>query len=226
MAIVKVQSATIDSSGYVVAKDFTSTTTAGNLILVGVRIGDTGITSTAVTDNVGNTYTKAKEQFQSGNATGYIFYAKNAAAATTITVTVTGGSSPTNRFCIYEYSGCDTTAPFDVAVSAAQTATTTPNSGSVSTNFADALLFAVVGVSNGKTVTAGTNVAWAIQDNVPNSSSCKIATETFTTTSSGSYQANFNLSGSDDCVSLMAAFKQASSAPVYGFSRLLTGVGV
>jgi hypothetical protein len=228
MAIALVQHNSIDSTGFAVSSSFGVATTQSNLIVVGVRIGDQGLTNTVVTDDAGNLYSLASTTYVATLGTGYIFYARNCAPATTLTCTVTGGTSPTNRFCHYEYSGAARVNPFDVATSAFQLATATPNSSAITTTYPNELLFGICNVSNTRTITAGTNIAWVLREQLPTGAGLwKMGVEDFISTgAAGSVQANFNLNSADDALSIIATFKPTSSTDGAGFSRLLTGVGI
>lgn len=231
MAIVFVQHTSNASNGaFALAATFPATTTAGNLIVVGSRVGDQGLTSVACTDDVGNTYQQATSSYFATLGSGFIFYCRNAAPANTITVTVTGGTTPTNRFVCHEYSGCDKITPFDVATSQSQAGTATPSSGNVTTSEDNELLFGMIGVSNTRTITGGTNIAWVFDEQLPAGAGAgKVGIEHFlAANTAGTFAANFNLNAADDCVTTIATFRQAQATQGVGgdYTRLFFGVGV
>src|SRR4029077_7370981 len=134
--------------------------TAGNLIVVSVRMSSTPQTVT-ITDSTGNSYVDAVSQAQTSDGHQvHIFYAKNIKAGAN---TVTATFSATNNhpwLAIYEYSGLSTTNPLD-RTAHAQGSSASPNSGaSAITSSANELVFAAAGFPNnyGGTATAGGGV--------------------------------------------------------------------
>jgi hypothetical protein len=135
MAIAFVQS---DASGSA-SIAFGSGNTAGNLL---VAIIGTAGDPTGVTDTAGNTWVKATEFYNGGTFIGIdIWYAKNCLSGAN-TVSFSGGfGSPFDGIIVAEFSGIDTTSPFDQEQSAeGDFATATPNSGNITTTQADEVL--------------------------------------------------------------------------------------
>jgi len=230
MAIVLVQHTSVSNNGaFSVNATFPVTTTSGNLIIVGSRIGDQGLTGITCTDDAGNNYQLATSSYFASLGYGYIFYARDVFPANTITVTVTGGATPTNRFIAHEYSGCEKVTPFDTATSQSQAGVTTASSGNITTFEANELLWGMVGVSNNRTITAGTNLAWTFDEQLPaGAGNGKEGVEHFVLGAQGTYSAQFTITPADDCVTTIAAFRQAVSSADQGAGgrRLLLGVGM
>ena len=180
---------------------------AGHLSVVFVAWSDSTSTVQSIADTKGNTYVAAVGPTSStGNATQRIYYAKNISSATAggNTVTVTFNQSvafPEIR--IVEYSGADTTNPFDIGVGASGTGIT-QNSGSVTTTNANDLLVAGNYVSD-VTAAAGSGYTLRLTSNFGEI----IEDEPVTTT--GSYSATSTQGVSGWWVMQMAAFRVASS---------------
>lgn len=187
------------------SKAFATGNTAGNLIVVFVRMSSTTQTVT-VTDTAGNVYENAVSQVQSSDGHQvHVFYAKNIdAGANTVQATF----SATNNhpwIAIYEYSGLSTTAPLDQTAHA-QGSSTTPNSGlTPMTASASELVFAGLGLPATSTVSAsaGTGFNMLLQD----AGTSRSATEARITGSTGQYAGTFSLSGSTNWTSVVAVFK-------------------
>jgi YD repeat-containing protein len=124
---------------------YTSTQVAGDLNVVFVGWNEATNIVHSITDTSGNTYAAAVgPTVNSSGATQTIYYATNisaaAAGANAVTVTFSNSVSyPDVR--ILEYSGINTTNPFDVAVAAYGTGATL-NSGSLTTTVTNDLLVA------------------------------------------------------------------------------------
>ena len=146
--------ATIQASNTTVAVSYPASQTAGDTNIVVIGWGDTTSTISSVTDSRLNTYTPAIGPTSGTGLRQSIYYAKSiAGGSNTVTVTF-------NKAAVYpdvrilEYSGLDTTSPFDKALAAAGTGTAA-NSGSVSTTAASELIFGA-GTSGSKFTAAGT----------------------------------------------------------------------
>jgi hypothetical protein len=141
ITFVQANSATPQTPQATVAVPFQAAQTSGNLNVVVVGWNDSTAAVSSVKDSTGNLYALAAPPVvQSGTATQAIYYAKNIAAATANTVTVTFNVAalyPDIR--IAEYSGLDTVSPLDVSVGA-QGNTATSNSGTITTTNANDLL--------------------------------------------------------------------------------------
>ncbi|HYM07884.1 MAG TPA: IPT/TIG domain-containing protein [Terriglobales bacterium] len=146
--------ATIQASNTTVAVSYPASQTVGDTNIVVIGWGDTTSTISSVTDSRLNTYTPAIGPTSGTGLRQSIYYAKSiAGGSNTVTVTF-------NKAAVYpdvrilEYSGLDTTSPFDKALAAAGTGTAA-NSGSVSTTAASELIFGA-GTSGSKFTAAGT----------------------------------------------------------------------
>ena len=181
---------------------FLSANTAGNLIIVFVRMSSTSQTVT-ITDSAGNSYVDAVSQAQTSDGHQvHIFYAKNIKAGAN---TVTATFSATNNHpwvAIYEYSGLSTTNPLD-RTAHAQGSSVSPNSGaSPITTSANELVFAAAGFPSnyGGTATAG----YTLQQQDTGTS--RAATETTIVASTGAYTGTFTLSTSTNWSAVLATF--------------------
>src|SRR4029077_3286139 len=140
--------------------------TAGNLNVVVIGTGDTIASVASVTDTMGNAYQPAiGPTLYTTTLTQWVYYAKSIVAApagNVVTVKFTAAARyPDVK--ILEYSGIDPISPIDGAV-ALTGATTTSNSGSLTTANANDLLFAANDV-NDHTSGAGTGFTLRISSN-------------------------------------------------------------
>lgn len=195
---------------------FSVNTTAGNIIIVALRVG--GTATAAVTDDKSggsNTYNSDASNAHSGLGTAYIFSAPNAGTAKVITITLTGGPT-TIRAAIYEYSGIATTTPLDktsglftssgpAAIDSGTTATTTQ---------ANELLFGVEinnTVEGASSPTAGTSQSFVLEDKVPADPSARLATEDVVVSATGAYRADWHsIATGTDHIALIATYKAAA----------------
>jgi len=104
---------------------------AGNLILLSVNWGNTGLHVASITDTRGNAYTNITGQVNYGTSwaqSDQLYYAKNIpAGVNTLTVTMTGIPTAVFEARAYEYAGLDTAAPLDQFSSATGTNATKVN---------------------------------------------------------------------------------------------------
>jgi hypothetical protein len=185
---------------------FPSTNQAGDLIIAVVRMSTTYET-VAVSDSAGNAYVSAASQVQTADGHQlFLFYAKNiAGSANTVTATFNG----TNNhpwLAIFEYGGLSTTAPLD-QVAHAQGSSASADSGATGvTAAANELVFAAGGFPASYTgaVTAGTGFTLLLQD----TSSERGATESMTTSATGTFHGTFSLNPSTNWSTIIATFKQ------------------
>ena len=142
------------SSSGLVNVTYTSAQLSGDLNVVVVGWSDTVSTVGSITDSKGNTYVSAVgPTTSSGNASQQTYYAKNIAAATAGSNTVTLTFSTTVSYPdvrVVEYSGVDPVNPLDVAIGSAGNGAT-QNSGSVTTTSANDVLLASNYVSDSTT---------------------------------------------------------------------------
>ena len=179
---------------------FTTNTTAGNLIVVAIRVGPPTTTTVAVKDSNGNSYTLARSQVQTTDRhQTWVYYANNIAAGPT-TVTVTLSTTATLRVAIHEYSGLNTVAPLDQTTSA-QGNGTAPTSGSVTTTAASELLFGMGSSANAQSWTAGTGYA------LRQAPAGKLETADQIVAATGSVSASASLGASDDWTAIIVTFK-------------------
>ena len=193
---------------------FSSPNQAGNLILVCVMWGSANITS--ISDTLGNTYFAATSLATSpqGNFQ-QIYYAKNIeGGSNSVTVSFSSATTTGNNVYIYEISGADPTSPLDVTASATGASSTTPNSGSASTHFANELIFGAF-LSDGTISTAGTGFTLL-------STAGGNVTEYETVSSEGSYSVTSGASSSG-WIAQMATFKAASNTGGAGATVTLSG---
>ena len=181
---------------------FTSSNTAGNLIIAFVRMSTTWQTVT-VTDTAGNIYTDAASQVQAIDGHQiHLFYAKNIAGGPN---TVTAAFSSTNNhpwFAVFEYSGLHTVNPFDQAAHA-QGTSASPNSGFITGTSQFELVFEATGLPATYTGT----VKWAGMTPPFQDTGTSRAATVFIS-QSGRSAAEFSLSSSTNWTALVVAFKQ------------------
>ncbi len=183
---------------------FGSPNSAGNLAVVFVRMSSSNQT-VAVSDTLGNLYTKAVSQTQTADGHQiYIFYASNIRAGAN---TVTASFSATNNhpfLAVYEYAGLSPTAALD-KVSAAQGSGVSVATGVTAvTNSANELVFAGTGLQNdwSGTVTAGSGYGMQQQD----TGTSRAATEAAVVSNTGSFSGTFALSAGTNWSAVVATF--------------------
>ena len=182
------------------ALPFTSSTTPGDLIVIGLRVWH-GAAPLSLSDSSGNTYALAVTQFNSNDSHQlYLYYAQNIAGGPdTVTVT-TGGTSPTIRMTALEYSGAATSGVLDRVASATGKGTAV-SSGNVTTLFPIELLVGIATDANGATWTAGST--WSLRDAPGN----RMADEDQVIFSAGTSAATFTTNTSDYWTAIVATFK-------------------
>jgi hypothetical protein len=125
-----------NNSGYgptskTLALAFPAANTSGNLIILSVNWGNTGIQVASVTDTRGNVYTNITGQVRYGKGypqSNQLYYAKNIpGGANSITVTMTAKPSVVFEARAYEYAGLDLVSPLDKFSSATGTNATQVN---------------------------------------------------------------------------------------------------
>ena len=181
---------------------YTAVQTSGNLNVVIVGWNDAVNSVSSVTDSKGNPYQRATGPVIFNSLSQSIYYAKNiAGGSNTVTVNFSGAATyPDIR--ILEYSGINTSNPFDVAAGSGGTGTLS-SSGAVTTSSASDLLVAGNVVAN-QTSGPGTGFAKKILT-VPDSD----IVEDQIVNSLGSYTATAPL-GSGDWVMQIVAFRAAA----------------
>jgi hypothetical protein len=210
ITFIQVNSVTPQSPQTTVTVPFTAAQAAGNLNVVVVGWNDSTATVKTISDSKNNVYVPATgPTVLTGAATQSIYYAKNIAAATAganvVTVTFTAAAIyPDIR--IAEYSGLDTTNPFDVGAGAVGSSAT--SSVAVNTTNANDLLIGANVVKTGGTPGPGTGFTARIIT-YPDSD----ILEDRVVTTIGSYTATAPVSPSSRWIMQMAAFKAAGSVP-------------
>lgn len=197
-----------DSSG-TGSVTFTSAVTSGNLVVVGLTTWGQFIPSNTVTDNKGNTYTKAGEVFNTTSGDhAAIFYAKNVSGGSSFTVS-TGITDIT--IAVHEYSGITAFAPLDKIASSTATSGTKLTSGNVTTSLGNELYFGV-GWSgqDGDAWTAGSGYTLR-QNETNNATAERIATEDAVITNASTTAARFSVPTSEAWLSIIATFKPATT---------------
>jgi IPT/TIG domain len=189
---------------------YSSQETAGNLNVVTVMWGDTVRAVSSVTDSKGNTYALAAGPTKTTGLTSAIYYAKNIASGSNAVTVAFNGTALYPNVNVLEYSGLDTTSPFDISASATG-AGTTANSGSAATTYANDL---IVGAGNPSSVftSAGSGFSSRTINNFGGISEDKIVSST------GNYNATATLT-SGTWVMQMAAFRAGSGTSQPGSSQ-------
>jgi hypothetical protein len=188
---------------------FTSSSTAGNLIVVHLTWDKQSRTVNTVSDTKGNTYhlIGAETNWSGTTYRSALYYAYNISAGATplsITATLTGSVTSLYEIYISEYSNVLTTSdPLDQKKTTAGSGTTV-NSGAVTTTASDELIY---GVAIGASVTlnggTGFNIRSTDQSNI---------VEDKTGATGGSYSTSF--SGGGNWIASIATFKTMWILPV------------
>lgn len=104
--------------------------TTGANLLVMVQSFYTGGSAPAASDSKSNTWTKLTEWGGAGTEACAIWYAKNATVGSGHTFTG-GATGAFTAFSVFSFSGCDTTAPFDLENGSTTVTNTTVQSGAI-----------------------------------------------------------------------------------------------
>src|SRR5580765_6505857 len=215
IALVAGQSASVDfsvaPSGQSVV--LTNNPTTGNFVVVLVAIGNSSFPAGfAIKDANNNTYAATtKTPYNGGNSqSSGIYYLKNAPANAlkTITATWSSGNASGNLFAL-EFSGVDTTSPFENDATAnpasGSTYTTTPTYTSLN----DGDLYVSATGCNG--TISGANGVWTAAAGIPTAEG--EGAEYFIQTTHGAQAVGYALSANGTGAAIIAAFKAATSAP-------------
>lgn len=189
---------TLQSSNSSVAVAYPGAQTAGDLNIVVVGWGDTTSSISSITDNRGNTYTRAVGPTGTTGLQQSLYYAKNIIGGSNkVTVTFNQAAAfPDVR--ILEYRGLSTTSPLDVTRAGTGTGTAA-NSGSATTTSSSELIFGA-GTTGTAFSAAGSGFTSRMINIYGNIAEDKIVT------SSGTYNATATTSSSN-WVMQMATFK-------------------
>ena len=183
---------------------FVSPNTAGNLIAVCVRGGNSSSQVFTITDSNSNTYRQAAQLgFTSSAATMAIYYAENIKAGAN-TITVSDTVSGPLRFAILEYSGIATSNSLDVTAMM-QGNSASPNSGNLTTTANSDLLLSIIATTNTATFTVGSG--YTIEEFVPAEPNTKLIVEDQLQRTAGSASASASLAASDNWGAVLAAFR-------------------
>jgi len=168
-----------------------------NIVIVGWNSITTSITS--LVDNAGNTYQIAAPMTRGSSHSQAIYYAKNiTGGAPTVTVTMSASTAFIDMR-IMEYSGLDTSTPFDVAASGIG-GSGTATSGNLTTNFPVELIVGGGSTLNSFTA-AGSNYTLRLLTQDSDIAEDRVVNAT------GTYAATANVTG--PYVMQAAAFKAA-----------------
>ena len=208
-AISYVQSAYSDPQApqTTVSVTFTGAQSAGNLNVVVVGWNDSTRTVSSVIDSKGNVYTRAVgPTILSGYLAQSIYYAKNIAAASagsnTVTVTFSAPATyPDIR--ILEYSGADPNNPVDVTAAGSGNSNSS-SSGSATTTNATDLIFGA------NTVTTTSGAGSGFTRRILTSPDADIAEDKMVT-ATGSYSATAPVTPSGRWIMQMVAFRTSGA---------------
>jgi hypothetical protein len=182
---------------------FQNSTTPGDLIVVGLRIGhDLG--TVTITDSAGNPYTQVITRVNPNDVHQlYIFCAQNIRGGSATVQVKVSTSDSLVRMTIAEYSGIASSGALDQTTSNVGGGTAV-NSGTVTTTQPNELLVGIAANSGGVAWSAGPN--WTIHDSPANKlvDADQIVTSTVTTS------AQFTLAVSDYWTAAIATFKAAA----------------
>src|SRR5712692_1578599 len=189
---------------------FVSPNTAGNWITVCVRGGLSNSQVFTIVDSNGNTYKQgAQLGFTVSAVTLAIYYAENIKGGAD-TITVSDSVSGPLRFAILEYSGVAASNALDASPLTAQGSSTTPSSGTMTTNTAGDLLLGTIVTPDPVTYTAGSG--YTIEELQPAAPNTKFIVEDQLQRAAGAVSATATLSSSDPWGVGLAAFRSASGA--------------
>ncbi len=129
---------------------------AGDFLALAISYDSNTASVSSITSSPANTFTKVRRDPHATAAQSEeIWFAANVASGNT-TITINSSASVDSRCFVEEYSGVATSSPLDQQAGANGTSTT-PATGSMSTDFMAELMFCGVSSSGSNTFTAGTN---------------------------------------------------------------------
>jgi hypothetical protein len=211
------------------AVTFTSTPTAGNLIVVCVTyFGGGSDYFSSIADNKSNTYTQVGSTLHANATSDYcrVYYAKNITSSATFTITVNFTGSPGSgdtMVAIHEYSGADTTAPLDSVNPGATGSGTAVSPGAVTPTVNGCLIFSGGCDDSGAnaTPTANTGGGYTLRQHQDDASSHeRIYTEDFVQTTAASTTASFTIGASSHWAVQAAVFKPSGAAAAKTYSTM------
>lgn len=206
-----------DAVGNVASLSLTgSATTAGSLVVVGVKLSDAGNTCNSVTDNVGNTYVLFGP-YDAGSRRSYMAYGVQVTGgATSITASFNAGGTTTKAFKGIEISGGAATNAevFDVSSTGTGTSTS-PSVATFSPAASGELIVAFISIAASVTWTAGSG--YVLSGANPSNFGCQ-----YNLAGATSETAALTTSSSRAWAEIAMAFKPASGASVNsGFFRFM-----
>ena len=207
---------------------FTNPQAAGNLNVVVVGWNDTSSSIASVTDSNANTYVLAATTESTAVpappsqqlASQAIYYAKNINAGANIVTVTFNQNTAAQSVRIVEYAGLDTVHPLDTSVGASGGAATA-DSGPVTTNSANDLLFGAGSITTGFTG-SGTGFTTRLVNGFGDIVEDQVVTVT------GSYDATATLASGVWVMQLVAFRAAAQTPPTFGapaISSLSTSSG-
>jgi hypothetical protein len=211
--ITLVQAISVQGSGLTsLSEPYTSPNTAGNLLIVFVRMS-TSTQTVGITDTLGNTYTQAVAQIQTNDLSQiHIFYVANCLGGTNTVKATFSGVNNHPWLVVYEYSGLSATSPLD-RVSGAQGFSTTPNSGTTaSTTHAPELVFGGFGFPATYTGTQAVGASFSLIEQ--DQSTSPAANETLITPVTGTFAATYNLGTAANWSAVIATFSTTGIAVI------------
>lgn len=141
----------LNGTGYVLADSFvTGAVTAGSLLTVGiVTTSATSPVVTSITDDRGNTWSRADNVGNPAGTAAELWYAPNAAAgATTITINTAAPNYVGRHYVFQEFDGIMATSPLDKHQVGYDAGTTHDTAATAVTAYPDELVVSIVGTDN------------------------------------------------------------------------------
>ncbi len=217
MAIALVQSVTGATVGHALNNVdvlLPGPSTTGNCLIVAVSSYGATQSCTGITDNAGNTYVKIGSTIRSaGDDTLDLFYAKNITGNAAPDLLIQMANVENIGGSILEYSGLDTTAPFDQTnTGIGNSSTNTTGSITPSTNGCLIIAAGTDQINGTTTVTAGSGYTLRGMAGTSNNS-VRIYIEDQIQTTAASITASFAMSASSTWASKIASFKPAGGGP-------------
>jgi uncharacterized repeat protein (TIGR02543 family) len=220
--IGNIGTATANTSGTSLAITPTSAVNAGDDIIITFASDPSQTYEISVSDNAGNTYYQVASSTSSGNLRAYIFAAYHVNALTTSNVITITHTSVTARAAAADvFRGLAPAGALDQNHIGYKTATSTPNSGSITTTQADELLIGLVGTEGPVGDAAGSWVSgWTPGSRVGTTSGTADANITMSmgyqiVSSTGTYEASKSGITARDAASAIVSFKSTSTGILY-----------
>ncbi|MDR3642149.1 MAG: hypothetical protein P4L74_00800 [Candidatus Doudnabacteria bacterium] len=196
-----------------ISQSFDTAVTGGDLLVVGLCVGGTGISPT-VTDDKGNTLIKATDVIQSTDwHESYIYYLPNATAgAKTITASGLISGLGWNALHIFEFSGANISSPLDQVATSTGSTVNQASGNAPATSQANELLFGFFGENNSDMGPINPGSIYKAGITAFNGTSVNSFSEYATTTVSGVYAAtSTEASTANNYSAAIATFKAGSS---------------